>query len=269
MTDPDHPRVRSAASVVRARRGSALRAVALALALACLVLGLAAPAAFAEATADSTDDQGNLIVDVTDGRPVRPVPVPRPVTPPGPPAPPQAGPSVTGSDTQATIPDPVAADDALDDPVTSGPIAMSGLSAEASPSLGVGNGSITLSFVVRNNASRPIDATATFWIADVFGNTIVRVEEVEVDALDAGETRRVLVTIDGLGQHVVLRNYVTFVPPATIDDEPVSPLSRNTVVVVPPLFSLALLVGIGAAGCAVWWAVGPRGLGLRPRLLAA
>ena len=233
--------------------GSVLSAVLL------IGLGLITPAAFA----DTTGDDGNLIVDVTDGVPPRPTPTRRPpfVTP----GPPGAGPHVSGNDTQATIPDPVAADDALEDPVVSGPLAMGGLSVDASPSFALGNGTITLSFVIRNNADRPIDSTARFWVADVLGNVLVEVDEVEVDDLDAEETRRVLVEIEGLGQQAVLRSYVTFVPPAMIDDEPVAPISRNTVALVPPLFGLSLASGIAAAGAAAWWVVNPRGLGLRLR----
>lgn len=230
---------------------------------ALILIGMAAAAP--AALADTTNDDGNLVVDVTDGVPSRPTPTRGPQPPVLSPGPPRGGPHITGDDTQATIPDPVAADDALDDAVTSGPFAMSGLSADASPSFAVGNGSVTLSFVIRNTSDRPIDSTARFWIDDIFGNLLVEIDDVEVEDLEPGETRRVLVKVDGLGQQVVLRTYVTFIPPAMIDDEPVSPISRNAVVMVPPLFSLSFASGVAAVGAVAWWAVNPRGPGLRLR----
>ncbi|MFE7846308.1 hypothetical protein ACFUTX_14060 [Microbacterium sp. NPDC057407] len=224
------------------------------------------------AHADTSDD-GNLVVDVTDGVKPTTKPTPQPPRPPGPPFTPpgQGGGSGGGvvapvDDTQATIPDPVAADDALgDDAAASGPITMSGLIATATPSFGVDNGTLRLEFVVRNNYATSIDATARFWVADVTGTTVAETEAVPVDDLEAGETRRVLVTIDGLGQRTVLRAYVRFFPPATMDGDEVAPITRNTLVVIPPLFSISLVSALGLLGGAAWWVLSLRGLRLRLR----
>lgn len=246
-----------------ARSWLGARVVALAAAVLLLILSTAVGPS--PALADASDE-GNLVVDVTDGVEPRPTPTRRPVTPPGPPRGLGNVPHPAPQDTQATIPDPVAADDALGDAATfSGPIAMSGLTATATPSLGIGNGTLTLSFVVRNTSEEPVDSTARFWVNDVLGNGVADIDAVQVDALESGETRRVLVTIDGLGQHTVLRSYVTFVPPETIDGQPVSPITRNTVAFVAPLFSMSLVSGIGAVSGLAWWAVSSRGLGLRLR----
>lgn len=268
------PRAGRAVHVLRTRAASRRQGFYLpgAVLVAALVLTSAGVVA-QPALADTTDD-GNLVVDVTDG--VEPSPSPTrtpgpPFTPPGPPpVPPRKGTPPKGDVTQATIPDPDAADDALvDEVVVGGALAMSGLTATASPSFAIGNGTLELSFVVRNTSDEAFDSTARFWVVDVLGSRIADIADVQVDGLEPDETRRVLVRIEGVGQHTVYRTYVTLTPPATIAGVPLTPVTRNAAVVVAPLFSMSLVSGIAALSGLAWWVVSPRGLGVRFRRLGA
>ena len=264
MTGSRHPLIEQ--GVAEMRRARWLRAGALGLALAALlstgVIGLPVQHAAAE-----TIDEGNITVDVTDG--VEPTPRPT-FTPPGPPPvnPPRPGPPVAADVTQATIPDPVGADEALgEDPAVAGGIlAMSGLTATASPSIAIGNGYVTLDFVVRNTSATAFDSTARFWIDNAVGGRIVEVDDAAVAALEPGETRRVQVRIDGLGQHFVLHAHVTLTPPDTVEGVELDAITRDTTIAVPPLFVLSLVSGIGAASGLLWWLFSRRGLGLAVRL---
>lgn len=227
----------------------------------------AAEAAVHPAAAADTDADGNVTVDVTDGVEPSPSPTRTPGPPFTPPGPPPFSPPRTPAVTQATIPDPAAADDALGDDAiaTGGILGMSGLSASATPSFALGNGTLTLSFVVRNTSTSTFDSTARFWVNNVGGGRLADIEDVDVDNLEPDETRRVMVRVDGLGQHVVLRTYVTLTPPQTVDGVPLSALTRNTTVAIPPLFGITLVSGVGALSGLAWWTFSSRGLGLRFR----
>ncbi|WP_167040822.1 hypothetical protein [Salinibacterium sp. ZJ454] len=266
----------------RAARWLGVGAVGVILA-ATLSVG-AAGAAVPPAAATDTDVEGNVTVDVIDDSP-QPTPSPTrtngpPFTPPGPPpsrppvtpagkgnTPPPVQAPVTAQVTQATIPDPAAADEALGDEAitTGGPLGMSGLSASATPSFEPGNGTLTLSFVVRNTSTSTFDSTARFWVNNISGGRLADIQDVHVDNLEPDETRRVVVRIDGLGQHVVLRTYVTLTPPQTVDGMSLSVLTRDTTAVVLPLFAISLVSGVGALSGLAWWMFSSRGLGLRFR----
>lgn len=241
---------------------------------ATLVLAGSGSAAIAGAR-----DEGNLSVDVTDGFEPSPSPTrttgPAVSTPSAPPMPssPPPGPGssqsspVTAQVTQPTITDPASADAALGDEAGSddGVLAMSGLSAESAPSFGIDNGTLTLSFVVRNNTPDPVNASAKFWVDNAFGLRLADVADVKVENLEPDETRRVLVRIDGLGQHVLLRNYVELTSQVEEGADPVT-MTRDVTLAVPPLFSVSLAGAIGALSGLGWWALRARrfgfGLGL-------
>lgn len=241
-----------------------------------LAAALAAGGADAEgAHADTTDPDGqvNLTVNVTEDSSPSPTPTttPRSTAPPvTPPRTPSTSSSTTNSSatsvaTQATITDPVAADDALgaDPVVVHGVLAMSGLSASASPSIEIGNGTLTVSFVVRNLSAAPFSSSAIFWVDNAFGGLIARTGEMAVDDLQPDETRRVQVVFEGLGQHFVLNVNATLTPPAEVGGTPIDPISRDRTMVVPPWFSIAMVSGIALLSRIGWWAYSPRGLGLR------
>lgn len=267
----------------RRRSGSATAARWLAVGATCAVLTATLVwGAGAHAAAPEPEEDVTVTVEVTDG--VEPSPSPTrnpgppttvpgpPFTPPGPPSFPGAPQApVTAQVIQATIPDPAAADAALGDDAVSagGTLTMSGLTAEAAPSFDIGNGSLTLDFVVRNTSTESVSASARFWVDNVFGMRLADVADVRVDSLEPDETRRVLVRIDGLGQHILLRTYVTLTPPQTVDGVELAAMTRDTTILVPPLFSLSLASGIGALSGLAWWALRRRGFGLPFRRLGA
>ena len=261
----------------RGRRGAGPRlsrrlgaGVVVAFVAAVLALGVAHSD---RAVADTTDpdEQLNLTVNITDGATPTPTATPRATAQPG--IPPRApgsssspsGSSVTSVGTQATITDPVAADDALgaDPVVVDGVVAMSGLSAAASPSIEIGNGTLTVSFVVRNLSTAPFSSTATFWVDNAFGGLIAKTGEMAIDDLQPDETRRVQVVFKGLGQHIVLNVNATLTPPAEVGGTSIGPISRDSTLIVPPWFSIALVSGIALVSRIGWWVYSPRGLGIR------
>ncbi|MDR7182983.1 hypothetical protein J2X85_000006 [Microbacterium trichothecenolyticum] len=246
---------------------------------AILATTLATSATAGVSSSTDDDSTGTMTVEVTDGLP-SPSPSPSrtgngpPVTPAGPPSTvPPRNPGRTTSTaaavqvTQATIPDPIGADEALGDDVvsTGGALAMSGISASVSPSLELGNGSVTLDVVVRNTSRSTFDSSARFWVDNVFGGRVVEVDDVQVDALEPDETRRIAVTVEGLGQHVVLRSYMTLTPPPAVDGLTLTALSRNKAFAVTPLFSVSLASIAAVLSGVAWWVFSPRGLGLRWR----
>ena len=254
-----------------ARRGRAGLRVATALLIAGLVVVL--PFGAAHAQDEQPPRGGNLSIDITDGTSPHPTATPAPspsvISTPPPTLPPvlpgPGSPIIVGDVTQATIPDAGAADDALGDAplVTGNVLAMSGLTATPSPSLGIDNGALTLDFVVRNMSTETFDATARFWVSNIFGTTIADIRNVAVDSLEPDETRRVQVRIDGPGQWIVLRADATLTPPERVADSDLQALSRDTVVVFLPWF-LMWFTGLLCVLCTVgWWVFSRRGLGLR------
>lgn len=236
-----------------ARRRSVTRAAAAIAALAAAILLSAAPPAVAQTgggvTVEVTGGPDSDTPSGPPGRPDRP-----PVNPPGPPggSPPGRPGSVPGSGqvTQPTITDRASADGALGADAVSleGVLNISGLTAEALPGFDIGNGSLTLSFVVRNTSAEPVDASAAFSVDNLFGWRIAEVADVRVDALQPDETRRVVVRLDGLGQQILLHSHVTLTPPATVAGVELKPMTRDTTAFVIPLLTLVVL----AAGLGAW-----------------
>lgn len=116
---------------------------------------------------------------------------------------------------------------------------------------------------MRNLSAAPFSSTATFWVDNAFGGLIAKTGEMAIVDLQPGETRRVQVVFEGLGQHIVLNVNATLTPPAEVGGTPVDPISRDSTVMVPPWFSIALASGIAVLSRFGWWAYSPRGLGLR------
>lgn len=253
------------------RRGSRVGLTVGLLLAALLSVGSASASAAETPAPDSDTDGGALTVTI----PGDPTPSPSPSATPSPvpsPAPSKGGgnnggtkPITKGDVTQATIPDPAAADDALGDDAVmlDGILAMSGLTATASPSIGVGNGSVTLDFVVRNLSQSTFDAKARFWIDNAVGAVIADIDKVKIKKLAPDETRRIQVRIEDLGQNVVLHAHATLTPPKKIDGVETSALTRDTSFTVVPLFSVSVLGGLGVLGGVAWWVFGSRAFGMR------
>lgn len=215
--------------------------------------------AFAD-TADP-DDSGLLSVVVTDDSTPSPTPTPTRSSSQTPSQAPVrsasnsggAASTAAGTVTVATIADPSAADDAIvDAEVIDGVLAISGLTIKASPWLDVGNGSLTVDFVIRNLSSTAFDSTAEFWVDNAFGGRIAEIDGVAVNALQPDETRRVQVRFTGLGQQVLLHANATLTPPTVLGGVELEPISRNSSLLVPPWFSVALVIGISLIGWAMW-----------------
>lgn len=245
---------------VRRVYGRSLAGV-VAILLTVMTLAFAGQADLALADATDSDDSGLLSVVVTDDSTPAPTPSPTRSSTSAPsqsPARPSSGgggtaPTATGTATVATIADPGAADGALvDAEVIDGVLAISGLTANALPWLDVGNGSLTVDFVIRNLSSTAFDSTAQFWVDNAFGARIAEIGGVAVSGLQPGETRRVQVRFTGLGQQVVLHAHATLTPPKVLDGVELGPISRNSSLLVPPWFSIVLATGISLIGWATW-----------------
>ncbi len=218
------------------------------------------------------DPDGNLSVVVTDGdeSPASPSPTARPSASPTPVSPVSSPPPrrsngspSSGNVEQVTVTSSGTADALGSDPiVVDGILSVSRLLASVEPSFTPGNGVVSLSFTVRNSSSTPFDATARFWIENAVGARVASTDDIAVNGLEPGETRRVIARIDGLGQYTYLTGHVTFTPPDEVEGTPLEPLSRDTIIVLPPLFSLAVGGGLAAIGGLTWWLVGPRGIRL-------
>ena len=150
-----------------------------------------------------------------------------------------ADPSVEPTDPSGT-PAPEDADDGA------GVLHVSGLSWTYRASINPFAGTVDLRLTVRNVYPQAIDASATFWVTQLFGGTVGLPVEIAVPELKPEETRTVTATIEGIGQWTVLNAHATLTPPAMVDDIEMSPIVRETWVWVVPWFAL-LLAAAGAA----------------------
>jgi hypothetical protein len=153
-----------------------------------------------------------------------------------------------GQVAETTVDSPAEADDALGEDLVDlgGVLYISGLTSSVSPTLDPGNGSVSLSFTVRNVADSAFDSTARFWIDNAFGVPVAEVTNLRIQNLEPGETRIVTATMRGIGQWTVLGGHVTLIPPDEVDGTELSPLTRDTTLALAPLFVLLLVAG-GAA----------------------
>jgi hypothetical protein len=213
------------------------------------------------AVAEEEEPGGSLSVVVTDDS--EQTPTPSPSATPLPPAPVQGGPKAPVAG-QQTITEPAEVEEALgDNPFELGGIlSVSGLTASASPSFIPANGDVWLTFTVRNNSATAFDSTAVFWVDNVFDSRISARTTVRLDGLAPDETRRVSVSFSGLGQHTVLQGNVRLTPPETVEGTELSPLQRDTLFMLPPLFALAVGVALAITAWLLSRLLGPRGLGL-------
>lgn len=155
-----------------------------------------------------------------------------------------------GNVTQTTITDPTQADQALgDEPFDlSGVLYVSGLTGAASPSFGPSNGTVTLALTIRNVSSTTFNSKARFWLGNAAGMTVADMTPVTVKGLKPAETRTISATMRRLGQWTVLHAHVTLTPPKVVEGTRLIPLTRDTTVVLAPLFTLSLFSGAGGLG---------------------
>lgn len=167
-----------------------------------------------------------------------------------------------GSIVQETLTDPAVVEDALgEEPFNLGGVLyLSGLGSAVSPTFSPGNGTVTLTLTVRNSSSTTFDSTVRFWLENAANVNVGEVDGVRVEGLEPDETRQVSVTMSDLGQWTLLTGYATLTPPEVVEGTPLSPITRDTLVTLAPLFGIT--VGGGAAvvaAGAAWWL--PRRLG--------
>ncbi|WP_194409924.1 hypothetical protein [Microbacterium cremeum] len=249
----------------------ARRASALAVLSSALVLSVAAgtPALAAEDD-EPTGGSGGISVDVTDGGPPFPVPTPTRTGPggpggnagnPGSPGNPgnsgnPGNPGNGGNSGNAGNPGDGGNPGNTSLPGARVLVAIGGLGASVSPSFQPGGGVTTLSVIVRNTSDEAFDATATFRVANLLGLTIAEVGDVPIAQLEPNEARRVSTTVEGLGQAILLRGYVTVTPPPVVAEQKVAPATRESVFFVPPLFLASTLGAAGVVAAGLWWTLG-------------
>lgn len=131
----------------------------------------------------------------------------------------------------------------------SGILTLSGLTGVIDPSLDSGGGDATVRFTVRSSASTPVDFDAAFRLDNSLGITVASVARTDGEPLQPGETRTIEATLPDIGQWTVYNARVTFTPPAEVDGVALTPITRDTMLVAPPYFSI--LVGAGAVVAAL------------------
>jgi hypothetical protein len=105
--------------------------------------------------------------------------------------------------------------------------------------------SAELSLTVRNVSKARFDSTARFWVTTTFGARVSEAREISVHGLKPNETRVIRATLGGLGQWTVLQAHAILTPPKMVDGTPLSPISRDAFILVPPVIVGG--VGLGAA----------------------
>ncbi|GAA2223922.1 hypothetical protein N1031_00705 [Herbiconiux moechotypicola] len=224
---------------------SRLRRLAAGLGSLALIAGVAGAlgAGSAAAAAESTPDPAgvNLEVTVVPGNGSAPA-SPSPTT-----APPASSTTTTiGGVTVVSGPvsSPVLEDDEYS---LGGILYVSGLRTEYHPALDPLQGDLVLRFTVRNVSGSVIDSTARFWVTGPFGGELSSAEEVPVSGLKPDEKVVVATTLPGVGQWLFGTAHYTLTPPAEVEGVALEPLTRDTIVFLPPWFLLgvAALCGVG------------------------
>lgn len=221
-----------------------------------LVLGWGAVSVVPAAVAQD-DQDGNVSVVVTDGPEPTPTPtisLPQVSTPPLILPPATGGPKGSSNVQQATV-TPAGSEQALgpDAVGVDGVFSMSGLTASIAPSFTPGNGTVTLTFSVRNSSKEAFDSNAKIWVDTAWGTRVSELEGISVAGLQPEETRRVSATIDDLGQTTLLNAHVTFTPPKEVAGTSLEPITRDTFVAFPPVFALLVIGGVAGIGGLGWW----------------
>jgi hypothetical protein len=122
-------------------------------------------------------------------------------------------------------------------------------------------GALHVELTVRNASTQVVDASASIGATTLLGIDLGGADSIAVRGLNPGEIRTIGVDIGGVGQWGVLRAHVTVAPPETMAGVKLSPLARDTWVVVPPWYLLLLVVAV----VAIWWVFRHYRLVLAPR----
>lgn len=173
-------------------------------------------------------------------------PAPTPSTDPG-----SGDSGAPGGEIVDEVVPPDGVDDALgDEPFDlSGILMLSGLSGTITTTVEPQGGDATLRFSVQSSASVPVDFDVAFQLDNSLGSRVAEVERTDLAPLEPGETRLIEATLPDVGQWTVYTARVIFTPPAEVDGVELTPIIRDTTIVVAPFFSI--VAGAGAAAIAV------------------
>jgi len=164
---------------------------------------------------------------------------------PSPSSSPSGGGSGPGGSTSSESPSPSPSASTLpvsNDPGLGGIVFVSGLSSRYVASPNPMDSRVSLTFTVRNDAKSTINASARFWATTAVGARIGTERTLDIRKLQPNETRVIQTSISELGQWTAVHTHVTFSPPSVVDGKRLSPVTRDSFVVIPPL----VIVG----GCA-------------------
>ena len=129
-----------------------------------------------------------------------------------------------------------------------GGLFVGGLNGNGMPAVNPADGTVDMWFTVRNSSTKPVDATADFWMeGTVFSNRLDARDGVPITALQPGETRVVAATLSGAGQWTLVSAHVTFTPPETVDAAAATSVTRDALVLVFPWLIVLVAVAIALA----------------------
>jgi hypothetical protein len=122
---------------------------------------------------------------------------------------------------------------------------VSGLTSRYLWSPNPGRSAVELRLTVRNVSKSTFDTKLRFWVTTTFGARVSGADGIRVLDLKPNETRVIRATLGGLGQWTVLQAHAILTPPKMVDGTPLSPISRDAFILVPPVIVGG--VGLGAA----------------------
>ena len=231
--------------MTRSVRGSRAVAIAVLGWLALVVAGSSAPAATTPSPTPTPSPSGTAITSAPTATP----------TPEG-----SAAPTPTGSAT-APAPAPSSTPGALHAVDVGGVLFVSGVRTAYHGSWAPLGGTLHVELTVRNASTQVVDASASIGATTLLGIDLGGADTIAVRGLNPGEIRTIRADIGGVGQWGALRAHVTVTPPATMSGVTLSPLTRDTWVVVPPWYLLVLVV----AAVTLTWVLRHYRLVLAPR----
>ena len=157
------------------------------------------------------------------------------------------------SSTQTTQTDDAAAAAALGpDPfILGGVLYVSGVKVETVPTPSPRGGTVVLEMTIKNVSHTTFDSSMDFWITSPLSDTIVHLDQISVAGLASGETRTVQATLPHVGQWPVMVAHATLRPPAAVENSELTPLTRETITWMWPLFGLMMLA-LFVAGFMLW-----------------
>lgn len=163
------------------------------------------------------------------------------------------GDGAVSSSTQTTETDADAAAAALGpDPFDLGGILyIGGVNVSTVPTPSLRGGTLVLAMTMKNVSNTTFDSSMDFWVTSPLSDTIVRLDQISVAGLAPGETRTVQATLVHVGQWPVMVAHATLRPPAAVENSELTPLTRESITWMWPLFGL-MMFALFVAGFVLW-----------------